>query len=422
MRIIDRIRNKNALLESFFSLSILNGLNVVLPLITLPYILRTVGVANYGAYAFVYVLIQYLLLINSYGFNFSATKQVAQNRDDKKQLDIIYNSVITCRLLLFFAGIFILGILSPFLLETENKKLMFLMGLGIVLGDTLNPIWFFQGLEKMRYMTIVNIISKTIFTIFIFLFIKNSDDYIYITLINSLGFLLSGLISTIIAKRQFKILFFIPNMNDIKFQFKEGLALFGSSVGTNLYSNANVFILNFFVSDAAVGLYAAAEKIIKGFQTLTSPVTQALFPHIGKDFNGRSIKYQLDKIWKISKILILSLLIPNIVIFFSADFLVQLFCGNGYNESVLLVKIMSPVVLIGTLNYVLGVIGLVNLNQQKTFFKGVMIAGISSILFLVLSVPRWGILSASMAIPLSELVLLFVCIQKLKEMKAQNNG
>jgi PST family polysaccharide transporter len=162
------------------------------------------------------------------------------------------------------------------------------------------------------------------------------------------------------------------------------------------------------VNDAAVGLYAAAEKIIRGFQTLTSPVTQALFPHIGKDFYGRAIKYQLDKIWKISITISLTLLIPNILIFFYADFFVKLFCGNGYNESVILVKIMSPVILIGTLNYVLGVIGLVNLNQQKTFFKGVMTAGVSSILFLVLTVPRYGILSASIAIPISELVLLFV--------------
>lgn len=421
MQIRDRIINNNALIESFFSLSILNGLNVFLPLITLPYILRIVGVANYGAYAFVYVLIQYLLLINSYGFNFSATKQVAQNRDDKRKLDLIYNSVIACRLILLFVGTLILGILSPFLLDTESKKIMFLMGLGIVLGDTLNPVWFFQGLEKMRYMTIVNLISKTFFTISIFWFIRKSDDYIYIILINSLGFLISGLISTLIVKRQFKVQFFIPSVSDIKFQFKEGLALFGSSIGTSLYSNANIFILNFFVSDSAVGLYAAAEKIIKGLQTVTSPVTQALFPHIGKDFNGRTITYQLDKIWRISKILIFTLTMPNLLIFFGADLLVKLFCGSGYNESVLLVKIMSPVIIIGTLNYTLGVIGLINLNQQKTFFKGVMIAGISSILFLALTIPYWGIISASIAIPLSELILLFVCVRKLKIMKSQNN-
>ena len=117
MHIINRIKKQRSLVESFFSLSILNVLNVFLPLVTLPYILRTVGVANYGIYAFVYVFIQYLLMITSYGFNFSATKQIAENRDNKEQLNVIYNSVIACRLLLLLVGVVILGALSPLLLN-----------------------------------------------------------------------------------------------------------------------------------------------------------------------------------------------------------------------------------------------------------------------------------------------------------------
>jgi len=412
VQIINKIKNQKSLVESFFSLSILNLLNVFLPLVTLPYILRIVGVANYGVYAFVYVFIQYLLIITSYGFNFSATKQIAQNRDNKDQLNIIYNSVIACRLLLLLGGVILFGALSPLLLNTENKRFMFIMGLGIVLGDTFNPVWLFQGMEKMRYMTIVNVLSKTVFTILIFLLIRKADDFPYIILINSCGFLIAGLISTIITKTQFGIKFFPPQWDDIKFQFKDGFALFGSTVGTNLYSNANIFILNFFVSGTAVGLYAAAEKIIKGLQTLTSPVTQALFPHIGNDFHGQTTRYKLYKIKKISKLLILILIIPNLMIFFGAHLLVKLFCGNGYEESALLLKIMSPVLIIGTLNYVLGVIGLVNLNQQKVFFHGVLIAGLASVLFLVFTVPYLGVKAASLGVPLSELVLFAIFIIK----------
>lgn len=419
MHIISKIKKQRSLVESFFSLSILNVLNVFLPLVTLPYILRIVGVANYGVYAFVYVFIQYLLIITSYGFNFSATKQIAQNRDNKEQLNIIYNSVIACRLLLLLCGVIILGALSPLLLNTENKKLMFFMGLGIVLGDTFNPIWLFQGMEKMRYMTIVNVLSKTVFTILIFLLIRKASDYPYIILINSCGFLFAGLISTFITKIQFDIKFFIPRWIDIKFQFKDGFALFGSTVGTNLYSNANIFILNYFVSGIDVGLYAAAEKIIKGLQTLTSPVTQALFPHIGKDFHGQTTRYKLDKIKNISKLLIYILIVPNLMIFFGANLLVKLFCGNGYEESALLLKIMSPVLIIGTLNYVLGVIGLVNLNQQKVFFHGVLIAGLASVLFLMFTVPYLGVKAASMGMPLSELVLLTIFLFKFKKINKE---
>lgn len=422
MSIVKKIKRHKSLLESFFSLSILNGLNVLLPLITLPYILRVVGTENYGIYSYVFVLIQYLLLLSSYGFNFSATKQISQHRNDIEKLNTIYNSVIVGRIVLLFCGLIIFILLSPYLLPTANKKFIFLLGLGIVLGDILNPIWLYQGLEKMRYITIVNVISKFIFTILVFIMIKKSDDYIYIILINSCGFLLSGIISIFIVKKQFNLKLSRPKLNDIKYQFKEGLALFGSTIGTNLYSNANIFILNFFVSSSHVGIYAAAEKIIKGLQSLTTPITQALFPRISNIFLGQSTEYQLSKLKEISKILFLILIVPNILVFFGADFLVKMFCGANFQDSTILVKIMSPVIIIGTLNYVLGVVGLVNLNQQKIFFVGVMIAGFISIIFLIVTVPYLNIKAASLAVPISELCLLIICVIKLYKLNRNTHN
>ena len=395
----------------------LSGLNALLPLVTLPYILRVVGSANYGIYAYVYVLIQYLLLLSTYGFNLSATKQIARQREDKNQVNRVYNSVIVCRLFLFIVGILVIAILSPLILNSDIKKMLLLMGLGIVLGDTFNPTWLFQGMEKMRYITIVNLVSKIVFTILIFVIIREKSDFVYIILLNSLGFLIAGFVSTIIARKQFGIRFYLPKIEDIKFQFREGFALFGSSVGINLYSNANVFILNFFVSDAAVGIYAAAERIIKGLQSLTSPITQALYPFLGKDFYGQSIDYQMRKIKKVAQTIVATFLIPNVLVFLCAGLLVKIFCGNGYNESILLFKIMCPVITIGTLNYTLGVIGLVNLDKGKLFFYGTLIAGILGIVFLVSTVSYFGTMSAGIAMVLSELILLAICSYYLKRIK-----
>lgn len=415
-----QIAKNKSLLESFVSLSLLNGLNILLPLVTLPYILRIIGSANYGIYSYIYVIVQYLILLTSYGFNLSATQQIVNAKNDKSQVDIIFNSVITCRLILLLSGILFIILLSPLLLHDKIKQIMFFMGLGIVLGDILNAVWLFQGMEKMRYMTIVNVISKLIFTILIFVFIRYAEDYKYLILLNSLGFLIAGIISILIAKKQFKINFFIPKWDDIRYQFKQGLSLFGVSLGTNLYSNSNIFILNFFVGESALGIYAAAEKIIKGLQTLTSPITQALFPHIGDDFRNKSISYKLYKISKLSKTIFLIFLLPNFAIFFSAGILVKIFCGPGYNESILLLKIMSPVVIIGTMNYVIGIIGLVNLNMQRIFFYGVMISGLLSILFVLCFAPHCGVLAASIAVPLSEFILLIICATNIKRIKKRN--
>ena len=417
MLIKKKILNHKSLIESFFSLSILNGLNVLLPLVTLPYILRVIGSAHYGTYAYVYAIISYLLLISNYGFNFSATKQIAQNRYNKEKIDVIYNSVIISRLLLTIIGIIFFAALSFILLDNTDKQILFIFGLGIVFGDVFNPVWLFQGMEKMRYMTIVNALSKITFTLLIFILISKADDFRYLTLINSCGFLLAGLTSTIIAKKQFGISFFLPKLKDVKYQIKEGATLFGTSVGTNLYGNANVFILNFFVDSSLVGIYAVAEKIIKSSQTITTPILQALFPHISKSFSGESVSSQTDRIKEISKKMLLLLFIPNICIFAGAEFLVTFFGGSGYETSTILLRIMSPIFTIGALNYTLGIIGLVNMNQQNIFFKSVLIAGLTSIVFLISTASFWGIYAASVAIPLSEIILLIICIVSLMNLK-----
>jgi PST family polysaccharide transporter len=408
--IIDSLKNHQSLVESFFSLSILNGLNILLPLISLPYILRIVGAANYGAYSYVYVLVQYLLLITSYGFNYSATKQISQNRDNPEKVNNVYNSIIACRFMLLGISIVFFWLLSSLLLKTEVDKLMFLMGVGMVIGDILNPAWLFQGMEKMRYMTIVNIISKCVFTILIFVFIRRASDYMYIILFNSCGFLLSGLSSTFIAKKQFKIHFSFPNRKDIKYQFKEGLELFGSTIGINFYSNVNIFILKFFVNDSVLGIYSAAEKIIIGLKLLSSPISQSLFPHMGYKFMNQSPKDSLQQLKRAAKPFALILLVLSVLTFAFSEILIKLLGGKEYVEGNILIRIMSSTILLGGLNSLLGFSGLVNLNHQKDFLRGVFLAGITCITFLLIFVPQGGVQIAAWASVLSEAILFGVIL------------
>lgn len=416
---LDFLNRHKSIVESFFSLSILNALNIVLPLITLPYILRTVGMKNYGIYSYVYVLIQYLLLLNAYGFNYSATKQIAQNRDNFSYINKVYNSVIFCRFLLLFFGVAVFFLVSPFILKSREYYIMFIMGLGVIIGDIFSSVWLFQGLEKMRFITFVNLISKLTFTVLIFIIIRTKDDFIYIILLNSLGFIITGLLSYFIAFRKFKIRLALPNWSDISFQLKDGAALFGSTIGINLYRNANIFILNFFVSEAGVGLYATAEKIIKALQMVTVPITQALFPHLGHKFRMKPIKENVKSLFVISKWFGIFLLFLSIATFIFAPILVRILSGQEHIEAIQLVRIMSGIILLGGLNYLFGMVGLVNLNKQKSFFLGVMISGVISILFLILLVPTLGIISAGWSMLLSEILLIVFCMTTLQKLMSK---
>jgi PST family polysaccharide transporter len=402
--------DKKSLIESFFSLSMLNGLNILLPFVTLPYIWRVVGVEKYGVYVFILLLVQYCVIISAYGFNFSATKQVSQNRDDIKKLSEIFCSVIASRLLLAFCSLFILFATSFLYVKSRDEFLMLAWGVGIVFGDILVPVWLFQGVEKMRYLTVVNIISKGLFTVLIFVFIQQSSDYKYIILLNAFGYLTAGIISTVLVKRQFGISFFVPKRAEIKFQLREGAALFGASASIELYRNANIFLLRFFVSDAAVGLYAAAEKIIKGLQSVVAPVAQALFPHFSLKFGKRTLAENVGTIKRVALRIGGALLLLSVFTFCTAGLLSEILCGKEYSDNVILVKIMSPVIFFGGLNYILGYLGLVNMNRQKVFFKYVLTGGLVSILFVLVATYFLGNVAAAIALTLSEVVLLVMCV------------
>lgn len=418
MRIIKKITNQKTIIESFFSLSILNGLNVFLPLVTLPYILRVIGASNYGIYSFTYILIQYAVIITSYGFNFSATKQISQNRDNLTALTRIYNSVIVSKLILALFSFILLFTYYLFNQDAKKELIMLLLGTGIVIGDIFIPVWLFQGLEKMRYLTFINLISKSIFTALIFIIIKEADDFKYIIGLNSLGYLTAGLFSTILVHNTFNLKFRFPKKSEIIFQLKDGAALFGSFLGMELYRNANIFILRFFVSDAAVGIYAAAEKVIKGVQMGISPIAQALFPHYSLKFSQQSVNSNIKTLKKILINFGFIALLISILTYITAPYLTQLLCGNGFESSTKLIKIMSPVIFFGGINYVLGIIGMVNLNKQNSFFKFVTLAGVISISFVLITTNMLGNSSSAWAMTISEFILSILCIIFLKKLSA----
>lgn len=410
MRLPAIVNRHKSVVESFFSLSVLNGVVLLFPLLTLPYILRVVGPANYGVYGFIYILVQYALIFNNYGFDFSATKQVAQHRDDKVYVNKVYNAVIACRFLLFLASLCFFMLLSLWLLPSASQRWMLLGGLSLVLGNTFTAVWFFQGMEKMRYLTIVNVLGKTLFLLLVFVVIRKPEHYVLLPLLDGLGYVAGGITSLLIARNRFGIRLAWPSWADIRSQFRSGAAIFGSTLGMTLYRKSNIFILNFFVGDAALGIYTAAEKIITGFQGIISPVSQALFPHLGRSFVGRTYRENIQTLIRVAKYLVPLLAAATLFVVLFADWLIRLLCGAEFMAAKELLMVMSPVLLFGGMNYLLGIVGLVNLDRGRSFFGSVLLAGATSIAWVLLMASRLGALAGAWAMTLSEFVLFLTCL------------
>lgn len=411
-----RLKQHKQLLENILSLSVLQVLNIVLPLITLPYLMTVVGKSNYGAYAVAFSMVNYITLVSAYGFGFSATKQISQHRNDIRTVSKIFSSVLVAKMFLAILSALPFLVISFFAFGAKYS-LMVALGLGIVLGELLNPVWLFQGMENMKFMTLVNFICKLVSVLLIFTIIRTPDQYIYIILMDSIGYLCAGVLSVIIALKIFKVRFTRPAVNDVIFQLKDGWFIFWSTIFMTLYRSSNVFILKFFVSDAAIGIYAGAEKVIKAGQVIASPISTALFPNLSARFNNNTLKDNKKTLLRTSIIIGCLVFLIAIAVFVASPLINKLLLGGQDDGTICLIRIMVPIIFFGCINYILGIVGLINLGQQKQFFKAVMISGVLSIAFLLATVSYYGNVSAALSMDLAEVVLFFICIYYISRLK-----
>ena len=412
-------RKMNIVFKNFTYLSILNGLNIVLPLLVIPYLTNVIGVAHYGVYAYILVLVQNINVVTQYGFQFSATKKISQNRDDHSFLEQYCSNILCARFLVATLCIALVLALSHWALDTSDRFFMFLTAIGMIYGDVFIPTWLFQGLERMKYMTIVNASSKILFTILIFVVVVRPEDYEYIMLLNSLGFLLAAILSMVLVRKQFKIRLPKPRMKEVFSELRESLSLCFSMIGIDLYRNMNVVVLNFFVSDAAMGVYALAERVIKAAQSFITPVSQALFPHMSLKIKQEGVGKSMVLLQRAAIFLFILTVVVALVIFFCGDFLVSL-VGKDFSEIKPLMNWMYPVLIFGCMNFLLGFVGLVNLNQQKYFFFAVFISGTISLGLLFWLARYWGIQVAAMTMSLSEVLLFLACLSRLLYLNRKN--
>lgn len=401
------------IIGNIFSLSILNGINYLFPLMLIPYLVRVLGVEKYGLYVFSFVVIQYFVLLVNYGFPFSGTKLISIYRNNKIRVSVIFYNIVFARILFAIIATVIILLIILIFPKFRSEYVLYLYGLGILFGSALNPIWFFQGIEKMKYLTVVNFLSKLTTVLLVFILIKTKDDYIYVNLFFSIGYILAGIVSLVMAIKVFKIGFIRPKLKHTLYLIKNGLQVFLSTLGMNLYRDLNTIILGIMFDYSVVGFYAAAEKVVKVIQSLLSPVSQALFPYFGKEINSSLSDKEkgIKNLNRIGLFFLAGLVLILIGFLIISKSLTILYLGIEFLPSLQNMRIMSLVIVFGSLNYFFGIIGLVNLGYQKQFTKFVFTAGIISLILSVSLSYFFKDFGASLTMSIVEL-LLFLMIFK----------
>ncbi|KXH84676.1 oligosaccharide flippase family protein [Chryseobacterium kwangjuense] len=356
-------KDKKALLENFVSLSALQLVGMLLPLVTLPYILRVIGFEKYGVVVFSASLIAYFTSLTDFSFRITATRDVAVYRDSPKRLNIIYSKVLTIKTLFLLLSWLIIGIAvyvyPPFY---ENKEIYFYTSL-LLLGYVLFPEWFFQGIEQMRYITYLNLGIKLFFTLCVFIFIKKESDFWIYPLLQSAGYVGAGLVGQYLLVKKYKLKFiFLPYKVIIK-SIKVNSPIFINQFVPTLYNNTSTFLLGIMGTAKLVGIYQAILTVVNLIVALVEILSRVFFPFLNR-------KKDAFRWYKNMMLITISVMIVGVLVFNKLIF----WYLNVNDENAFWILLILSVGLFGyTLYNVFGLNYFIVHRQDKLVMKNTLI-------------------------------------------------
>lgn len=407
-RVIEIIQTKDigVLIKNFFSLAILQVLNIVLPFLTIPYLLRVIGVEKFGLISFALAFVTFFQIVIEYGFNNTATRDISVVATDKNAVERIYSAVLSTKL-------FLLGICSVLFLivvysipKFSEHSIIYLFTFLSVIGQAMFPLWLFQGLQEMKYITYLNVIFKTACTLLIFILIKEQSDYYLAPLLTSIGFLMSGMSALIVVHRKFRIKFSIVSFARIKEQLLKGKYLFFSEFQIAFIVNANVVLIGLLLNNTAVGYYATAEKVIRAISNLQLPIINALYPHISKLMVENKNK-AINQIKKIAIYGSIAEIVGIIILFALSGYLFQILFGEQTRESVIVFRIMIFMPLLVFLDQIFGKLILLTNNKENSFFKVFFFTSIISVVMCFIMTYSFGYVGTAVANIIVQFLIAF---------------
>lgn len=410
-RLKDKASKHKTLIQNFSYLSVFHLINMLIPLITYPYLIRVLGKETYGLVVFAQAILSYLVIFVSFGFNISATREISLHRDNKEKIKEIVSSILIIKSLLFLVSIFALWILITLIPIMQDHKMLFVLSLWACLFEVIFPTWFFQGIEQMKYVTYILLISRIIFLGLIFVFIHKPNDYLYVPIINGIGALVAGFIALYMTFKKFKVQFRLQPYHTLKYYFWDSFPVFISNVSISLFVSTNKVIIGAFLSMKEVAYYDLAEKITTLFKIPQSLLSQSIFPYFTKHQN-------FNLIFKIFRITITLYIVTTIFVFVYPFLFIIPLGGKELLPSIPILRILIWTIPFATISGFLGIQLLLPLGMKSAYINSIIF---SSIVYFFLVLLLWffdgiTLINLSFVTLLNEVILagtlFYFCVSK----------
>lgn len=383
-------------ISNFFSLFVVRGIDLILPLILLPFLINRLGVGNYGLVAMSMSLSLYLGSIIQYGFSLTATRDIALNANDKEQLNKKFSLYFTSNILLglIVATVFLSSI--SFFDQLNAHKFLYIGSFLYILFYSIFPFWFFQGLEKFKFIAIATITIKIAYLILVLSMVKRSSDYQLVPYLNFISAFFVFIFALTYIFFYERIKFIFPTIRDLKENYILGFSAFVMQFLPNLYNNLTVFILGISTNPVLAGIFSAASVLVEGANSIIRIASNVIYPYLIKNKE----KFKFIAVGMIG-IVALGVILFNLILPYAAIFLFK----SHTIEIIKYAAFLSISSIFLAIYIFLGTNYHLIYHKEKRLSKIVFIVSVLCGLLSFLLIPKYEIIAATFIIILARLLL-----------------
>lgn len=374
------------IIKNTLSLGAIQAANALLPLLAFPYLIRVLGMNDFGVIMFAQAVVAYVVLVADYGFNLTGAAKIASAKgrgEGVAQISAVFWNIQFARIVLAGSASVALALVVTWVPSLRAISGVVAASWLAVLGTLLFPRWMFQGLERLTLSSVAQIAARLATLAALFVWVQDENDMVLAAGINAVAPVVAGLVSIALLAHSKEVVWVRPRWSGAVSELRESWHVFISVLATNVYTTSNAVILGFLANNSAVAFFALADKLKQGCSQVMSPLSSAVFPRVNM-LRQKDEQQAFAMLRKLFGIQVTLGAVLSLVLFFGAPIIYRLMTGHVDEEGVLTLKWMAFVPLFVSVSNILGVHLMVSFGHHRAFSRILIACGVFNVVLVAM--------------------------------------
>jgi len=385
----------------------LHGLQYVVPLLAIPFLMRMLGLERWGQVALLMTFGQLALILLEYGFHMSATQAAARLQATPRQLGELFGAVTAAKLLAGLAGLPILLLAASLFPYLAQDPALLAWALAATILQAHDPLWFFIGTEQPNKIVTATILARLTAVAAMIVFIREpSDAWIYFQT-QAAAWLCVLSYGCWVVHRQTGFSF--RDLKGGRAALARGRHIFQLYLGSSSFDALVPLVLGAVSQPVAVGIFVGADKLARAVAGLFSPLRNALFPRISALMSVS--RPEAARLFRWAAVRIGTLMAAGgLVLFLAADPIVRALLGPEAMPAVEVLRLLSALPLLACLNALIGTQWMIPCGMEKALSNIYIAAGLLRLALCATLGASLGASGAAISVLCGEIIVLCACL------------